>query len=244
MLRLVAATFAFSVFCPVQGTAQTYNEIEANVRRQIEADRARTLGDCSEAMLSWLGMRFTEAEQRQGRARQACEAAQLFALRNRVPFLEALPKVAIAMGGTRREPCPSHATDSPTYLLYSACRVPAKPWVAPPPSQWDLDREAEVRELGADMLRHLGKCVPRTTVSFAFSVDSDGKIGSFSDGGDWGRVGPPPAEARELKRIEKTLESDARCSVFPENLRHRYVSIKFENGRSRVAQVRDEADRR
>lgn len=165
-------------------------------------------------------------------------------LRNRVPFLEALPKVAIAMGGTLQQPCPSHATDSPNYLLYSGCVVPPTPWVPSPPSAWDLDRAKEVKELGPDMLRHLGQCIRRSSVVFAFVVGEDGRISGFSDAGGYGRIGPDAAEARELKRIQHILETDPRCSTFPENLRRRYVSIEPVGGRLKVNQVRDEAARR
>src|SRR3712207_4631451 len=77
---------------PNAARAQSYDEIEGQVQRQMEAERARSLGDCSRAMLGWLGMRFTEEQRRQGKAAAACANAQRFALRNGVPFLEALPR--------------------------------------------------------------------------------------------------------------------------------------------------------
>ena len=79
---------------------------------------------------------------------------------------------------------------------------------------------------------------------FAFVVGQDGRISEFSDRGGYGRIGPNQAQARELDRIQHTLETDPRCSPFPENLRRRYVAIDTLNGRLKVDQVRDEAARR
>ena len=243
-VHLVTLALALCAFLPSVGHAQSYEDIEGTVRRQIEADRARQVGDCSEAMLSWLGMRFSDADRGQGKAIAACAAAQRFALRNRVPFLEALPKVAIAMGGTRQERCPEFVRPGTEYMLYSGCRIPPQPWTPPPPDAWDIARADEVRELGPDVLRHLAKCIPRAGVTFAFNVDVDGRVNGVNDAGDYGRIGPDPKEAAELKRIQRTLETDPRCSVFPDNLRRRYVSIRSDNGKLRVAQVRsDDAHR-
>ena len=146
-LRLLIAVALLGMQPTLQATAQSYDEIEGSVRRRIEDDRARTVGDCSRAMVSWLGLRFTEADQNRGKAQEACAAAQKFALRNGVPFLEALPKVAEAMGGTLHVPCPSYAIGIPMNQFYSGCRLPQKPYVAPSPSAWDLARAEEVREL-------------------------------------------------------------------------------------------------
>ena len=243
-VRLAALALALCAFLPLVGRAQSHEDIEGTVRRQIEADRARQVGDCSEAMLSWLGMRFSDADRRQGKAIAACATAQRFALRNRVPFLEALPKVAIAMGGTRQERCPEFVRSGTEYMLYSGCRIPPRPWTPPPPDAWDIARADEVRELGPDVLRHLAKCIPRTGVTFAFNVDADGRVNSVNDAGDYGRIGPDQKEAAELKRIQRILETDPRCSVFPDNLRHRYVSVRSDNGKLQIVQVRsDDAHR-
>lgn len=225
---------------PAPSAAQTYEQIEEQVRRGVEADHARAVGDCSEVMVSWLGMRFTEVEQRQGKAHEACAAAQLFALRNRVDFLEALPRVAAAMGGTRSQVCPDPAPLDRLYVLYSNCHHRPAPYVPRPPDAWELARQKEVEELGPQTLRHIQRCVPRAAVAFAFNVQADGRITSFNDAGEYGRIGPPPEDARELARIERALRSDARCNVFPEAMRNRYISVKTERGQLRIAQVRDE----
>lgn len=78
MLRFVLAAVVCAALCPFPGAAQSYNDVEANVRRQLEADRARTIGNCGEAMVSWLGMRFSEVDRRNGKAHDACAAAQMF----------------------------------------------------------------------------------------------------------------------------------------------------------------------
>ena len=143
---LVAAFLAFAALNVA--AAQSYNEIEERVRRQMETERAQAQGDCSRVMLSWLGMRFTEEQRRRGKAVEACADAQRFALRNGVPFAEALSRVAAAHGGTRSEVCPPHTDHNPTYMLYSNCHYPKAPYIPPPPSAWDLERQREVSELG------------------------------------------------------------------------------------------------
>ena len=237
-LALIALQTSF--LRPMVAVAQSYDEIEGQVRQQIEADRARAIGDCSEVMISWLALRFTDVQQKQGKAHESCAAAQLFALRNGVPFLEALPRVAVAMGGIRSQICPPHATDSADYMLYSGCHLPPQPYVRPPPNAWDLARQKEVQELGPETLRQIQRCIPHASVPFAFDVQMDGRITNFNDAGEYGRIGPPPEDVRELRRIEQSLRSDARCNRFPANLRNRYASVKSENGRMQIAQVRDE----
>lgn len=221
--------------------AQGYGEVEDRVRREIEGDRAAALGDCSEVMVSWLGMRFTEEEQRLNRPHQACAAAQRFAFRNGVEFTEALPKVAAAMGGTRTQVCPTHAIGVREYMLYSGCRLPPEQWVPPPPDAWEVARQEEVRLLGPEALRHIRRCVPRAGVGFAFNVRADGRVSAFNDAGEWGRIGPSPEDARELARIERALLTDPRCQVFPEQLRGRYVSVAAGSGRMEIRQVRDDS---
>lgn len=239
---LVAAFLAFAALNVA--AAQSYNEIEERVRRQMETERAQAQGDCSRVMLSWLGMRFTEEQRRRGKAVEACADAQRFALRNGVPFAEALSRVAAAHGGTRSEVCPPHTDHNPTYMLYSNCHYPKAPYIPPPPSAWDLERQREVSELGEETLRHIRHCVPRATVSFAFIVREDGRIDNFGDRGDWGQTGAPPDVRAELDRVERALRTSPRCNVFPERLRHRYVSVSVEQGKMRIDQVRDEAARR
>lgn len=225
--------------------AQSYDEVEGRVRRQIEMERAQAVGDCSRAMLSWLGMRFTEEQRQQGKAAMVCADAQRFALRNHVPFLEALPRVAVAHGGTRSEVCPPHTDHSPTYMLYSNCHYPQPPrtYTPAPPSAWDLERQREVAEIGDETLRHIRQCVPRANAAFAFMVREDGHIDNFSDRGFWGQTGAPPDIRAELGRIERALRTNPKCKVFPERLRRRYVAVSANQGRMNIDQVRDEAAR-
>lgn len=231
------AVVGFWALHPMVAAAQTYEQIESQIRRQIEADRASATGDCSEVMVSWLKLRFTQVQQQQGKAHETCAAAQLFALRNGVPFLEVLPKIAVAMGGIRANTCRPEAINDPLIKLYSGCHVSPSPTI----DSWSLAREAEVRELGPETLRHIQRCIPRAGVPFAFYVLVDGRIGDFSDAGVYERFGAPPDVARELKKVERALRSDARCNVFPEKLRNRYVSIRSDEDGMRVFQVRDEA---
>lgn len=231
---------------PGVAIAQSYEEIEGRVRRQMETERAGSVGDCSQAMLSWLGMRFTQSQRRQGKAAEVCADSQRFALRNGIPFLEALPRVAAAHGGVRSEVCPPHTEHNPTYMLYSNCHYPqpARIAIPPPPSAWDAERQREVAELGHETLQHIRRCVPRASASFAFMVREDGRIDNFGDRGDWGRIGAPPDVRAELNRIERALRTDPRCNFFPERLRRRYVSVSAIRGNLQIEQVRDEAVRR
>lgn len=231
---------------PPLAHAQSYEDVEARVRRQLEDEKARMIGDCSEAMVSWLGLRFTQVDRENGKAHAACAAAQRFALRNNVPFNDALPKIALAMGGTRREACSPPAEEDTLYQLYSGCYIP-RPTptpTAPVVSAWDVDRAREAKELGPALLAHLKPCVSRVTEPFAFNVDAEGRMQSFNDVGNWGRFSPPPTAAAELKRIEKSISGNSRCSVFPEELRRRYVLIRPDKGVMKVEQVRPDDARR
>lgn len=240
-LRIALVATSLAALGPAcMAAAQTYEEIERQTLRQIEQENARQIGDCSEAMLGWLGLRFTEEERRRGKARVACADAQRVALRNRVPFLQALPHVAIAHGGTQTPECPSAVTPESDYGIYSGCRIRPVPLATLSPSVWDLERRREVEQLGAAVLVHLTRCISSSCVGFAFTVRDDGRIENFGDAGAYGRSGPDRNEALELTRIERTLRVDARWNVFPEALRGRYISIANEGGRLKVQQVRDE----
>jgi hypothetical protein len=242
---LLWSSFLIAAFSgwPCVSTAQTYDDVERRVRQQLEAEQAAALGDCSNAMLSWLAMRFSETDRRLGKPARACDDARLFALRNNVPFTVALPRVAAAYGGTRSEACPPHASNNAVYILYSNCHHPVatQPTV---PSAWELDRQREVAEFGSEALRHIRLCLNRAEASFAFTVGSDGRINGFSDRGDWGRTAPPRDVQLELTRIERALRSDTRCNVFPERLRHRYISVSATRSALVIDQVRDESAHR
>lgn len=247
-LKKIGTTCAITLLLTLATTgivaSQSYEEIEGRVQRQMETERARAQGDCSRAMLSWLGMRFSEEQRRQGKAAEACADAQRFAVRNGVPFLDALPRVAAAHGGTRSVPCPPQTDYNPLYMLYSNCHYPQPAYVPPPPSAWDQDRQREVAELGAEALRHIRQCVPRANAPFAFTVRDDGRITGFSDRGSWGQMTPPPDVMAEYDRIERALRTDPKCNVFPERLRGRYVAVDADRGQMRIDQVRDQNARR
>lgn len=234
-LRLSFLAFPLMLFS-APAVAQPDPSVEDLVSREMEAQRAERVGDCSRVSLSWFQMRWGDADNDWVASDKACRDAQFYALRHGESFERVLPVVAREEGGTRSVTCQPQW--DATARSYSGCHLPEPPPVPSGQDKWSLARAREVAKDGPAATAALTACgVMKATQPFAFDINAAGRVTHFSDAGYWGRAGPGPDEKPEYDRIERLLKA---CPSWPRRLWKRYIHIDVEAGAMKVEQVRPE----